>query len=75
MNEIDHQLNRQLRFEAGSVTSEGGYPNMSSTGRGYPRTEVATTLPDDLIFGQQTIMLSGGDNDYPITIGVSPWVT
>lgn len=77
MNQAHHEAKRLLRFEPGEVSSEstGNQPNMSTAQRGYPRTETGNTLPEDLMYGQRTVMLSGGDQDYPIAIGISPWVT
>lgn len=76
MNQIQHEAKRLLRFEQGQVNSlsDAGRPDMQTANRGYPRAETATTLPDNLNYEQRTVVLSGGDQDYPVTIGLSPFV-
>lgn len=77
MNQQKHESKRLLRFEPGQVASESSsaQSDMLTGARGYPRTETGNTMAEDLFYGQRAVMLSGGDQDYPITIGVSPWVT
>lgn len=76
MNRFSHELNRQLRFEPGQVSgADLANPDLTTPGRQYPRTQAANTLAEELSHGQRAVILSGGDNDYPVTIGISPWVT
>lgn len=77
MNRYQHELKRNLRFESGQVAagSDPYNPNLNSNGREYPRTQTANSLPEDLSPGQRTVILSGGDNDYPITIGIDPFLS
>lgn len=77
MSRFQHELKRQLRFESGLVSTVNAkeQADISSGTRGYPRTQVSNTMPESVWPGMQTVNLTGGDEDYPTTIGISPWLT
>ena len=76
-NRYQHELKRGPRLETSTVSNvnANGQPDLQSANRGYPRTEAENTLPENVYPGQEVVMLTSGDNDYPTIIGISPWLT
>lgn len=65
-----------MRIEGATVTGEPGpegYP-MEVSGRDYPRTGVQNALSNGLAYGDRVVMFAGGENEYPVAIGLNPWV-
>ena len=76
MGFIKQQLQRQLKLEAGEASNvtDSDAADMTTAGRAYPRAGAQNSYPEQLMPGQRTIMVSAGENDYPVSIGVCPFL-
>jgi hypothetical protein len=76
VNRYQHEMRRGVRFETAEANQVNGYgqSDLQTGNRGYPRTLANNSLAEDIIPGMQTVILTGGDQDYPTTIGISPWL-
>lgn len=77
MNRIHHEMKRLVRFEPGEVTSldeSTGLAGLTTPGRDYPRSETGNAYPTEALPGQRMVILGGGDNEMPLTLGFNPWI-
>lgn len=76
-NRTQHEANRLLRFDGGTVSGpeSTGQVDAVTTGRTEPRTGLTNLLPaGKLTTGDRLVIFGSGDNELPVAAGINPWI-